>query len=64
MRLVAFSTIILADFTMMEVNPAIRVDANPTVLPGIIAKYKKCVDTSLADSTQSCNQKTVQIRKG
>jgi hypothetical protein len=63
MRLLAFSTILLVGSTVVEALPATTANALPTDLSGIISKYKKYVDTTLADSKKTCNKKTVQVRK-
>jgi hypothetical protein len=61
-----FSTLsaaFLAGAAFVEAIPAKRADPLPTDLPGIVARYKAYVDTTLTKSKTSCNTKTVVVRK-
>jgi hypothetical protein len=59
----AVSAVLLAGATFVEAMPSKRADLLPTDLPGIVARYKAYVSTTLTKSKTSCNTKTVVVRK-
>lgn len=63
MRLQALSAALLVGSAVVEAIPTTSADLLPADLPGIVSRYKKYVDVTLADSKASCNKKTVQVRK-